>query len=204
MQKKKKKKSSLWVCKGLNLYFAFFPIKCKEDSKGHHQNKLGPCGLRVASVPRQVIWKVGKVSWVKCSFKKMVCDGMFWKYKLEKWNSLHHPNHGSYFLGLDHLSAPDMLWHPSCKQIVPRALFSCQHPCPCSLEAKCPGEWSSPFAASSPGSSSNLCTQAVSPPLKSGGMWPATSKFRHLHLMRLATPSSLKPSLHLVPGRTCC
>lgn len=32
---------------------------------------------------------------------------------------------------------------------------------PCSLEAKCPGEWFSPSAASSPGSSSNLCTQAV-------------------------------------------
>ena len=92
---------------------------------------------------------------------------MFWKYKLEKWNSLHHPNHRSYFPGLDHLSAPDMLWHlPSCKQIVPRALFSCQHPCSCSLEAKCPGEWSSPSAASSPGSSSNLCTQAVQPSLE--------------------------------------
>lgn len=190
---------------GFEPVFCIFPDKIQGGLRGTPSEQARPCGLRVASVPSQVIWKVGKISWVKCSFKKMVCEGMFWKYKLEKWNSLHHPNHGSYFLGLDHLSAPDMFWHlPSCKQIVPRALFSCQHPCPCSLEAKCPGEWSSPFAASSPGSFSNLCTQAVSPPLKSGGMWPATSKYGHLHLMRLATPSSLKPSLHLVPGKTCC
>lgn len=69
---------------------------------------------------------------------------MFWKYKLEKLNSLHPPNHGSYLLGLAHLTAPDMLWHlPSSKQTLPGALVLPLTPTSLLPWSKVPGELSS-------------------------------------------------------------
>lgn len=95
----KKDLARFWV-----YFFAFCPGNVQEDSEGRCRDKLVAFGLRVASPAgaQNRNYYLGEIQG-SCFY---FFSGLQGDIQLETLNNWHHPNHGSYLLGLDHFRQP--------------------------------------------------------------------------------------------------